>query len=258
MNDILNTSIKELLQRYPQIDQALQKFGIGCVTCALGTCKLKEIIEIHPLTINDQTTLYTQIFQIIFPNQKFDFSNVLSHEHSKKAKKKLSPPVQALIDEHDIIKLVLNAIPKLDGKINLQLDSSRQLVLQIFDFIKEYADTFHHAKEEDILFKYVKTDTSIIEIMFQEHDIGRGHVRNAKLAFEQGDASDLMMHLHSYRNLLIDHIRKEDEILYPWIDRSLTDSDVGKLFSDFNTVDTTFGDKPAKHMQFANAIFEKF
>jgi hemerythrin-like domain-containing protein len=43
-----------------------------------------------------------------------------------------------------------------------------------------------------------------------------------------------------YALLLTEHIRKEDEILYPWMNRELTDSQVGQLFSKFNAVNEQF------------------
>jgi hemerythrin-like domain-containing protein len=41
----------------------------------------------------------------------------------------------------------------------------------------------------------------------------------------------------AYRELLTEHIRKEDEILYPWMDRELSVKQVGELFSKFNEAD---------------------
>jgi hemerythrin-like domain-containing protein len=49
--------------------------------------------------------------------------------------------------------------------------------------------------------------------------------------------------LTAYGALLTEHIRKEDDILYPWMNRELTDTQVGQLFSKFNAVDVKFGTK---------------
>ena len=48
---------------------------------------------------------------------------------------------------------------------------------------------------------------------------------------------------------LIQHIKKEDEILYPWMDRELSDSQIGRLFSRFQEVDSSFGDTAAKYAE---------
>ena len=52
--------------------------------------------------------------------------------------------------------------------------------------------------------------------------------------------------LADYGALLTEHIRKEDEILYPWMDRSLSDSQIGKLYASFRDVDARFGECPAQ------------
>ncbi|MEI6807958.1 MAG: hypothetical protein WCN95_04490, partial [bacterium] len=49
-------------------------------------------------------------------------------------------------------------------------------------------------------------------------------------------------HLSAYRELLTEHIKKEDEILYPWLDRQLSDSQIGRLYSAFSEVDVKFAD----------------
>jgi hemerythrin-like domain-containing protein len=53
-----------------------------------------------------------------------------------------------------------------------------------------------------------------------------------------------------HRELLLEHIKKEDEILYPWIDRGLSDAQVGRLFSRFSEIDREFADRPVVQEQF--------
>ncbi len=52
-------------------------------------------------------------------------------------------------------------------------------------------------------------------------------------AIEDDDCDALCTNLTSYRELLTEHITREDEILYPYIDRGLTTSQVGKVFRQF-------------------------
>ena len=41
--------------------------------------------------------------------------------------------------------------------------------------------------------------------------------------------------------MLREHIQKEDEILYPWIDGNLSTRQVGELLSHFNEADQKYG-----------------
>ena len=57
-----------------------------------------------------------------------------------------------------------------------------QFYLDGVDFIRNYADRFHHAKEEDVLFEALvdngmPQENSPVAAMLMEHDQGRSFVR---------------------------------------------------------------------------------
>ncbi len=54
-------------------------------------------------------------------------------------------------------------------------------------------------------------------------------------------------HLHGYGELLAQHIAKEDDILYPWMDRNLGDREVGQMYSVFAEINSKFGDAPENY-----------
>jgi hemerythrin-like domain-containing protein len=124
--------------------------------------------------------------------------------------------------------------------------------------VRSYADKFHHAKEEDILFKYFDAELDILKVMHNDHETGRAHVRAVLEAVEKRDRTHFSEHLNGYRDLLTEHIKKEDEILYPWMDRELSDRQIGQLFSQFNETDGTFGDAPIKYENFISKLEEQF
>ena len=51
----------------------------------------------------------------------------------------------------------------------------------------------------------------------------------------------VIYNLLSYRELLSGHIKKEDEILYPWFDRNLTTRQIGEISSRFFDVESRIG-----------------
>jgi hemerythrin-like domain-containing protein len=61
----------------------------------------------------------------------------------------------------------------------------------------------------------------------------------------------------AYRELLTEHIKKEDEILFPWMDRNLSTSQVDELFSKFNEVDQQMGFSPEKYEDFVQKLEKK-
>jgi hemerythrin-like domain-containing protein len=171
---------------------------------------------------------------------------------------KYSPPVQKLVDEHKVIKRWLALIPKVLDDLDLSSDEGRQLIRDGLDLIRSFADKYHHAKEEDILFKYFDESLDILEVMHQDHESARAHVRAIAVAVEQGDETVVREHLEAYRELLQEHIKKEDEILYPWLDRQLSDAQIGRLFSQFREVDEKFGDTPRQHEKFVQDLEKRW
>lgn len=242
MADVLAMYIKDVIAAYPGVGGVLSRAGIGCVTCSVGTCLLRDVVSIHQLTKAQEQLLFAGIAAEIFPGRAVELPRTERKPTGPARPARLSPPIQALVDEHTRIKRVLAVIDALAGPLSRGLDGTgRQAAGWILEFVRGYADRYHHAKEEDILFKFFDGGSDILTVMCKEHNIGRGYVRSAVEAVERGDAAGVVQHLTAYAALLREHIRKEDEILYPWMNRELSDSQVGRLFAAFRQVDEALG-----------------
>ena len=77
--------------------------------------------------------------------------------------------------------------------------------------------------------------------MVEDHAKARSHVKAIAEAMARKDRQGIIEHLSAYRDLLTEHIKKEDEVLYPWMDRGFSLKQVGELFSKFNEMDETSG-----------------
>jgi len=127
-------------------------------------------------------------------------------------------------------------------------------VERCLEFIRTYADRYHHAKEEDLLFAYFDRDSDILRAMCGDHAEGRDHVRNVVEAMAARDLARVDYHLRAYGELLAGHIQREDTILYPWMDRSLSTRQVGELYSACLEVDRRFGTDPAEQEAFVREL----
>jgi hemerythrin-like domain-containing protein len=168
-----------------------------------------------------------------------------------------SPPMKKLVDEHMLIKRWAAIIPEFIDNLDLETEEGRQTIIDGIDFIRSYADRYHHAKEEEILFKYFGEDLDIIKAMLEDHTNARAHVRAILEALDKKDKEAISKHLSAYRELLIDHIKKEDEILYPWMDRGFSTTQVGELFIKFNERDAESSDAQARYEEFINKLENK-
>ncbi|NLP01389.1 MAG: hypothetical protein GX089_02760 [Fibrobacter sp.] len=248
MTESLNRNIKELLLEYPSLEQILSEFDIGCTTCNLGTCKFKDIVEIHNLSVEQEKELLKRCSAVIFPGQNAVIP-AIERKEKQTNRTNLAPPIRELVIEHTVIKDFLASIPSL-----LESRSNHDLIAKGIDFIRNYADAFHHAKEEKILFGYFDSDSDIIKSFITEHETGREYVREARRSLEKDDWVSLEKNLTAYRDLLTEHIKKEDEILYPWMNRSLSDTQIGQLFSRFQDVNAEFSSVTGEYRAFVESV----
>ncbi len=259
MQNVLNKEIKDLIKAYPEVGRVLEEYNIGCAPCSAGSCLLKDVVGIHNLDPQKEATLMYRIEKAIYPDRKI--SEPVVDLTKKAAPKKItySPPVKKLVDEHVLIKRLLALVPSIVEFTESSLKVDKNLILQCVDFIRTYADKYHHMKEEDILFKYVDEKAEIIQVMYKDHDTGRGNIRQVVEGAENGNKAQIKEHLLAYRELLTQHIKKEDEILYPWIDRQLSVAQVGEMFRRCNEADASVGDElPRKYEKFIVGLEEKF
>ncbi len=109
-------------------------------------------------------------------------------------------------------------------------------------FIHEFADHFHHAKEEDILFRYLEipgvlTHCNPVPQMLFEHNKAREFVRNMENAIQAKKINELTANAGQYAKLLKEHIYKEDNILYPMAERGLSDEAKSSLLKEYIETD---------------------
>ena len=254
MQRYLRTPIKEIIGKHPPVGALLEKFGIGCVPCSVGTCLLADIVEIHNLSPEDEGALLAGIAGIVAPGRAVALPSPRNRTPETARKFSYSPPMKALVEEHRQIKRFLAVLPAVVDRFDAQSEAARDLVRDGLDFVRSYADRFHHAKEEDILFACFDPDLDILKAMREDHERGRSHVRAAGEALARGDGEGIAGNLHGYAEVLAEHIKKEDEILYPWMDRNLSTRQVGELFERFRAVDERFAEDRKRYESFLGRI----
>lgn len=56
-------AIQDVITEYPEIGEILNRFEIGCVTCKVGICLLKDVVSIHGLSKEDEARIEQEINQ---------------------------------------------------------------------------------------------------------------------------------------------------------------------------------------------------
>ena len=142
---------------------------------------------------------------------------------------------KALVEEHQLILRMIGLLEKNAPQTAAGDYRNWQFYLDGIEFIRNYADRYHHAKEENVLFKALvdngmPKDNSPVAAMLMEHDHGRELVRTMEAAVKEAQAGRtdvypvIAENALGYAALLRDHISKEDNILYPLSERVLPET----------------------------------
>ena len=258
MESYRNTGIKDIIADFPQIANILEDYGIGCGPCTVGICLLKDILDIHKMAPEKERELMSRIEAAIYPERDITASQPTETAHIAPALHLFSPPMQLLVNEHVVIKRWLALIPTIVDRIDLTSDEGVKIVVDGIDLIKSYADRLHHAKEEDILFTYFDDSEKIFQVIYEDHRIARDHTKKMRAAVETRDTAALHQHLTDYARLLAEHIKKEDEILFPWLDKKLTEDQLVELAQKFAREDSEIGVEPQKYLSYLNNLEAQF
>ncbi len=171
----------------------------------------------------------------------------------------MKSPTQILIDEHkNILKIAEALIEECDA-----LESGKKLDKDFFsnavEFVREYADRFHHAKEEDILFKELcspeaEMHCNPVEQMLYEHNLGRNFVKGMEEGLKGGNKNKVIENARGYAQLIQEHINKEDNILYPMADEALSEKAKKSMLKEFEKADKAKKKEKEKSLAFVKSL----
>lgn len=158
-----------------------------------------------------------------------------------------------LVDEHKNILTVVGILEKECDKLEDSRNIDKDFFVKSIEFIRNYADKFHHSKEEEILFKELckeevqeKLHCNPIEQMLHEHDVGRIFIKNLEEGVNENDVEKALENARAYISLIREHIFKEDNILYPMGDDAISNEEEKKMLKKFKDVEEGLKDQKEK------------
>jgi hemerythrin-like domain-containing protein len=180
------------------------------------------------------------------------------------------PPVHAtqiLSSEHRVIESVIAALDAAAQRLEAGGPMRPAFFVDAVRFIADFADGYHHCKEEGVLFEAMArngmpNDGGPIAVMLYEHERAReltAALRKAASAFSEGDrdaADSVVVYARAYGELLTQHIYKEDNILFPMADQVIVPQDQDSMLSEFERVEAERASKGSKasYLDLARAL----
>ena len=154
-------------------------------------------------------------------------------------------PLEVLRNEHGLMR---HYVDNLEVAVQ-HLEGGKQPPTEFFvkavKFAREFAETFHHLKEEHVMFVRLaqRQDGEMdgeIAALRSQHEGARDYVTEISLAlngYDEGrqiQIEKVMENANAYVALMRDHIHREDHLFFPLVSEKLTDDEMSQLTVEFD------------------------
>ncbi len=156
--------------------------------------------------------------------------------------------VEDLRDEHSEITIMLDILEKVCELLDAGENVDHENLEKLHDFMVVFVDQCHHTKEEELLFPMLESingaeSKKLIEILLSEHETGRKYTKTIGEAIsgngniDPRSRANLVKYGRYYIRLLVQHIDKENNILFTMAEKKLSGKQNQELFEEFEIVE---------------------
>jgi len=157
-------------------------------------------------------------------------------------------PIQTMLDEHEVICQTEGIIENIDKLWETDLDKYKETVTILITFFREYADGYHHRKEEDVLFPEINKHPDfvlqeIIEEFETHHEDFRDYTVEIENAIGDNDFEKSYKELNNYLQDLLDHIGAENDELFVLAETLMDEDELETIYFKFKDIDMELGEE---------------
>jgi hemerythrin-like domain-containing protein len=160
----------------------------------------------------------------------------------------MATATKVLRHEHEAILKILDVTEKVANRLERGEAVRQEVLADLQEFFRLFADQCHHGKEEELLFplleqKGIPRTGGPIGVMLHEHEEGRALLRQMGDAAEAtksglaGAGSRWAGAARGYVGLLRGHIEKENNVLFMMAERVLSPREQEQLAEDFEKLE---------------------
>ena len=158
--------------------------------------------------------------------------------------------------EHDIILDALTLLERMCTLLSADANIPSLHLASVLHFLRTYADTYHHKKEEDVLFPALvqhgmEQQSGPVGCMLFEHEAGRSYLldmSDALTAMDKNKPNNTPKFVASARNyigLMRNHIDKENNVLFRMAEQMLSTDEQQQVVDTYSDLVAQL--KPEKH-----------
>ncbi len=169
----------------------------------------------------------------------------------------MNNPIDVLLCEHEIILCAIKKTLLFEPLIENDKTMFKAELKKMIVFFRNYADKYHHAKEEDILFPEMNKKNEIlsdgvIKEMFDNHENFREHLLQVELFLKDNEFKMAFSEFEKYASALKDHIAVENEEVFQIAETLFDERELEKIYFKFMDSDSEIGSE--EKLQFENDI----
>ena len=182
--------------------------------------------------------------------------------------------LDTLKDEHRLIRRYIDIMEVVSELIRENKEVPKEIFGHFLEFSKTFMDTYHHFKEEYVLFlklaekKEGAIDPQIVSLR-EQHERGRNFISRIKKSIngyiEKDEAATATLHENlGYFNLLQkQHLNRENHVFYPMAREAFSDEEMKEFEVEFEKEKEKLGEDVFKKSeqlvdQIAALLKEKF
>lgn len=161
----------------------------------------------------------------------------------------MKDPVKILFQEHEIITTAIKLARQADIFFIRKGETAYlNVVRHLIDFFRDYADKYHHYKEENILFpemnkKNELLEGGVIKEMLENHEDFRNMLNKIENFLNSKDYTKAQEQLGIYTEALLDHIAVENDEVFQMVETLFDKNELEKLCFRFEDCDREIGEQ---------------
>jgi hemerythrin-like domain-containing protein len=166
----------------------------------------------------------------------------------------MNPFLKLLYDEHEIIVNAIDVAKQSESLIGVDDALYEKTVRELIGFFRNYADKYHHYKEEMILFPEMKKkneflEDGVIKEMFDNHEEFRDMIRSIEKDLDGKNFIAAQLDLNNYGEALLDHIAVENDEVFQMAETLFDDAELERISFRFQDCDRDLGDKQKEELK---------
>jgi hemerythrin-like domain-containing protein len=180
----------------------------------------------------------------------------------------MASPLHVLKHEHRIIEKALRALEGVCLRLETGETIPPEVLTNLIDFIRGFADYYHHGKEETYLFPALQQqgipwERGALGAIHHQHEVERqlmDDLEQAVEAFREEGATAKQLFVESayrYSGMMTRHMRQEDAILFRLADEILEEEEKELLDRNFQQAAAELGAESIERYEKIASALEK-